>query len=66
MDMNELVAKQALKIAELEEQVKEYEDANAEIHGIIFSIGAPLNDNKLRYTDSQLVPFDQIAKLTAR
>ena len=66
MDTDKLIAQQALKIAELEEYMKHYENMTAEIHSIIFSCGGPLNDNKLGYTPSQMVPFDQIAKLTAR
>ena len=66
MNRDKLIAQQALKIAELEEYMKHYENMTAEIHGIIFCIGGPLNDNKLGYTPSQMVPFDQIAKLTER
>jgi len=66
MDTDKLIAQQALKIAELEEHMKHYENMTAEIHGIIFCVGSPLNGNKLGYTPSQMVPFDQIAKLTAR
>ena len=66
MDTDKLIAQQALKIAELEEYMEYYEHMTAEIHGIIFCVGGPLNDNRLGYTPSQMVPFDQIAKLTAR
>ncbi len=66
MNKDKLIAQQALKIADLEESVKHYENMTADIHSIIFCVGGPLNDNKLGYTHSQMVPFDQIAKLTAR
>lgn len=59
----ELIAQQALKIAELEEKVKEYDAANKQINSIIFCIGGPLNDNILGYTHKQMVPFSEIAKL---
>ena len=65
MDKDKLIAQQALKIAELEEENREYLDANAEIYNIIFCIGGPLNDNKLGYTASQMVPFDKIAQLVS-
>ena len=66
MNKDKLIAQQALKIAELEEYMKEYEEMTAAIHGIIFCIGGPLNDNILRYTHKQLVTFSEIAKQIER
>jgi hypothetical protein len=63
MDSVTLIAQQALKIAEMEEEIKALKEANDEIHGVIFGIGGPLNDNIWGYTHKQLGPFDQIAKL---
>ena len=66
MNKNKLIAQQALKIAELEEYMKHYEEMTMEIHKIIFCIGGPLNDNILGYTHKQMVPFSQIADLVDR
>ncbi|MCK5605044.1 hypothetical protein KAR91_24350 [Candidatus Pacearchaeota archaeon] len=66
MDNEKLIAQQALKIAEMEEEIKAFKEANKEIYGIIFCIGGPLNDNKLGYTHSQMGPFSEIADLIGR
>jgi len=52
----------ALKILELEEVVEMYEKSNRNIHGILYSIGGPLNDNTLEYTRKQLGLFFRISE----
>lgn len=56
-----LIAKQALKIAELEEELAMHKEAADNIYNIIYCIGGPLNDNKLRYTHKQKAAFAHIA-----
>lgn len=60
---DELIAKQALKIEELEIELAAYQEAESRIHNIIYRIGGPLNDNKLGYSKAQLLPFFQISEL---
>ena len=55
-----LIAQQALKIANLEAEVTRMEDDRRSIRQIIYSIGGPLNDNRLGYTPSQLITFAHI------
>lgn len=62
MENDELVARQARKIAELEDAVARYRENAKEIMGIIYCIGGPLNDNKLGYTREQMTDFFRIAK----
>lgn len=60
MTEQELIVKQALEIEEL----KQWKEANIEmkrdVHGIIYCIGGPLNDNKLGFTKVQMGVFAEI------
>jgi len=60
MTKDELITKQALKIEELEEEVRLRKEAELTIHRIIYCIGGPLNDNKLGYSRPQLKIFADI------
>jgi hypothetical protein len=53
----ELIAKQALQIANLEHKLSEAQAACTEIHMICVCIGGPLNDNKKGYTRDQMQDF---------
>lgn len=55
-----LIAQQARKIAELEEILKDFNDARDKIRIIIYCVGGPLNDNKLQYTKQQMGDFGRI------
>lgn len=46
MTQDELISKQALQIAELEQQVADYKAGMRAIGMILHGIGGPLNDNK--------------------
>ena len=61
MEEVDLIARQALRIAELEEKVEEYAIAEETIHKIIYCIGGPLNDNNLEYTHIQMGNFAHIS-----
>ena len=60
MNYEELIAKQALRIARLEEKLSLYEKASKDIHGEIYCIGGPLNDNIAGYSKKQMVIFSRI------
>jgi hypothetical protein len=57
---SQLIARQAMEIETLKDQVDDYEKRMARIHMEITGIGGPLNDNVLRYTNQQLGPFSRI------
>lgn len=63
MTKDELIAKQALIIEELSQRLTDIKRANIDIYYILYSIGGPLNDNKLKYTKEQRIPFAKIAEL---
>ena len=63
MTYEQLVAKQALKIDMLEQEIEGHAKAFFEIHRWIYGIGQPLNDNKLKYTNDQLSNFTEIANI---
>ena len=60
MTHEELIAKQQLEIENLKQEKQAWIDAETEIYGILFSIGGPLNDNRLGYIKEQLAPFRRI------
>lgn len=62
MTQDELIARQALQIAELEEQLADRNKRLRDIDLTLHCIGGPLNDNALGYTAKQLGPFRQIAE----
>lgn len=53
MTDTELIAIQAKQIEELKATVEAYRVARRRIHGLAYNIGAPLNDNLLRFTPDQ-------------
>lgn len=54
MSKDELIVKQALKIEEMKKILKNNKKILKKIHSNLFSIGAPLNDNKLQFNNDQL------------
>lgn len=63
MTEHELIAKQAMDIAELEKVFIAHTKLKAEIRCLLYNVGAPLNDNVLKFTDEQLRPFQKLANL---
>jgi len=59
-ETTKIIADQAIKIIKLERKKKELKEAISNIHGILFSIGGPLNDNFKQYSKEQLVTFSRI------
>ncbi len=59
-----LFAEQALMIKRLKRQVNEYHEGMKSIQGVIYQIGGPLNDNKLKYTVKQMADFQKIMDFT--
>lgn len=45
MTKDELIVKQQLEIEGLKDQIKEYDTSMNYIHGELYNVGAPLNDN---------------------
>lgn len=54
MTESELIAKQALQIANLEERLNECDSRLDSIHRMLVCIGGPLNDNVLQFNGPQL------------
>lgn len=65
MSQDELVAKQALRIAQLVEAIADREARLRSIDMTLICVGGPLNDNVLGYTAKQLGPFRRIAELAS-
>lgn len=63
MTKDELITKQQLEIENLNEEIKNHSLACDDIYGILFNIGAPLNDNVLQYSAKQRKPFHEIAEI---
>lgn len=62
MTQDELIARQAQQLEELRDRVVDFERRMQRIHGELFCIGGPLNDNVLSYSRDQLGPFRRIAE----
>lgn len=62
MTDTELIARQAKQIAMLSIELDALKQAIRSVRGTIYCIGGPLNDNRLGYTATQLMPFERIAK----
>lgn len=62
MTRDELIAKQQLRIAELEAELDRAYGAIDRIYNVIYCVGGPLNDNKLGYTREQQKEWGLVAK----
>lgn len=62
MTDEQLIAQQARRIAELEEELALRNEAEKKVYAEIYGIGGPLNDNRLEYSGAQKVPFKRIAE----
>ncbi len=56
-----LIAKQQLEIENLKQQVLDYNECMIAIHGLLFNVGAPLNDNVLQFNQEQRRVLRRIA-----
>ncbi|OFW47569.1 MAG: hypothetical protein A2163_00675 [Actinobacteria bacterium RBG_13_35_12] len=63
MTIDELITKQQLDIEFYKQEVAEYSEKISKIQGLIYCIGGPLNDNRLRYSNEQLVIFSKIINI---
>jgi len=61
MTGSELIARQALQLEELRDEVAELKSGIAKARMQIYGCGGPLNDNVLGYTREQMMPFQRIA-----
>lgn len=61
----ELIAKQALRIAELEERLNDTDGRLSQIHQMLVGIGGPLNDNILGFDQPQRRLLHKIDGLTS-
>lgn len=51
---NKLIVEQLLEIKKLNSMIEEVKEQKAKVYGLLYNIGAPLNDNKLRFNPDQL------------
>lgn len=54
MNKDELIAKQQLEIEEMKMKLISNNETYKQLHGMFYSIGAPLNDNILKMNVDQL------------
>ena len=54
MNKDSLIAKQQLKLEEFEEILSNNTEIVSELNSMFYNIGAPLNDNKLKFNNEQL------------
>lgn len=57
---NKVIAKQAMKIMVQKKQIKTLCKCLSDIQMMLVCVGGPLNDNVLKYSNAQLVPFQKI------
>ncbi len=57
----ELIARQAKQLEELRDEVADLKERARRARLHIYCIGGPLNDNKLGYSNQQMVTFARIA-----
>lgn len=63
MDEKTLIVKQQLEIESLKEVLKIQCKRQKAIHGVLYNIGAPLNDNVLQFSYEQRIPLHRIARI---
>lgn len=59
----ELIARQAMQLEELRDEVADLRERISTALSHIYCIGGPLNDNKLGYSRPQMVTFFRIAEV---
>ncbi len=63
MTTNDLIAKQQMRIEKMRRTIRRHNQAKEKIHGLIFCIGGPLNDNCDQYTPKQAQIFFEIDRI---
>jgi len=63
MTETELIARQAMQLEELRDEVADLKERISATRSHIYCIGGPLNDNKLGYSRPQMVTFFRIAEV---
>jgi hypothetical protein len=63
MNTDEVIAKLTIENFDLKAKIYEFEETIANIKGLLYCIGGPLNDNVLNYTKKQLLTFFKIRDL---
>jgi len=63
MTKDELISKQQIEIEELKQEAKYKKQSFENIYNILYSVGAPLNDNILGFKKEQLTPFFRISDI---
>jgi hypothetical protein len=61
MTKNETIARLARRVEKQRQLLKYCRGVATRAHLLMYNIGGPLNDNKLGYTNEQLLIFQQIA-----
>ncbi len=59
---DKLIVKQQLEIEELKQRIVDYNECMIAINGLLFNIGAPLNDNILQFNNEQRKVLHKIAR----
>ena len=57
----ELITRQAKRIEEMRDELADLKDRMRRARLHIYCVGGPLNDNKLMFTNAQMVTFQLIA-----
>jgi len=55
-----LIAKQALEIDRLNQEVQSYRNGVKRVRALIYCVGGPLNDNVKRYTKEQMADWQRV------
>ena len=64
MSEHELIAKQQLEIEDYKVRLKANKQISKDLHNKFYAIGAPLNDNLLRFNREQLAWCFELHELT--
>lgn len=66
MTKEELITKQQLKIEKYKKLIKKNKDLKRDLYGKFFSIGEPLNDNRLQFNTEQQAWCIEVAHLVEK
>ena len=61
--MEQIVARQAVRIIELEDDLKDRDSRLDQIHRLLICMGGPLNDNVLKFNKEQRLYLKRILDL---
>ena len=60
MTKNETIARLARRVEKQRLKLKAHKAAARKVHSLIYGIGGPLNDNKLKFSGPQMLEFQKI------